>query len=76
MVVEVYNGSTFTKKTIFNQVISYRYKQHLYNIGDFELVIADTDPGDLWYVEPGDIMVVFDDKGDNDSLLVQTITYE
>lgn len=76
MLATVYSGS-LTKKTVFNQIVDYHYKRWYYNIGDFELTVLDTDPGEPWHnVNPGDILYVYDDENGDDSLYITTVTAE
>jgi len=76
MLATVYSGS-LTKKTVFNQIVDYRYKRWYYNIGDFELTVLETDPGEPAHnVNPGDILYVYDDENGDDSLYITTVTAE
>lgn len=75
MLVTVYN-SNLKKKTILNEIVDYRYKRWFYNIGDFEMTVLETDPGEPYKVVPSDILYVYDEESGDDSLYVTAVSVE
>lgn len=75
MLVTVYN-SNLKKKTVLNEIVDYRYKRWFYNIGDFEMTVLETDPGEPYKVVPSDILYVYDEESGDDSLYVTAVSVE
>lgn len=75
MLVTVYDGN-LNEKTVLNEISDYRYSRFFYSIGNFDLTILSTDPGEPHKIVPGDFLYVYDEKNGDDSLYVTTVSRE